>query len=406
MSESTRRNFLGAAGVAAVSAKSYAAVQGASDRLRVGVIGCGGMATHHMKKLVAMRDSDNVEIIGVSDVYDKRLDAAAVLTGGKKYKNYLSLLENKNIDYVLIGATEHWHFQMTMDTADAGKHIYCEKPMTQFAHQAKEVVQRIHGSKILMQVGVQGTSDNSYKTANRYIKDGALGKVVLAQIDYSRNSRQAPWSYKIDPDARPGENLDWDTWLGSAPKRPWDPERYFRWRNYWDYSTGISSDLFIHRVTRIIRSLDLRFPERGVGTGGKFFYKDTPAEVPDTFNILLDYPEGLTVQLVSSLANDMRIQHAIRGNKATLLFTRTGFEIKAQRQYREEVEEIVYEKTGAEDVVPHHQNLMAAIRTGEVLNCDCNLGYYGVVACEMGTESFRRRKYMAWDEPRQRLIEA
>jgi predicted dehydrogenase len=364
------------------------------------------MATHHMRKLVAMKDTDNVDVIGVCDIYDKRLDAAAALTGGKKYKNYNSMLENKDIDYVLVGATEHWHFQMTMDAADAGKHIYCEKPMTQFAHQAKEVVQRIHGSKILMQVGVQGTSDNSYKTANKYIKDGALGKVVLAQIDYSRNSKQPPWSYKIDPDARPGENLDWDTWLGSAPKRPWDPERYFRWRNYWDYSTGIASDLFIHRVTRIIRSLDLRFPERGVGTGGKFYYTDTPAEVPDTFNILLDYPEGLTVQLVSSLANDMRIQHAIRGNKATLLFTRTGFEIKAQRQYREEVEEIIYEKTGAEDVVPHHQNLMAAIRTGDELNCDCNLGYYGVVACEMGTESYRRRKYMTWDGPQQRLLEA
>ena len=177
-----------------VTAKSYAAVQGASDRLRVGVIGCGGMATHHMKKLVAMKDTDNVDVVGVCDVYDKRLDAAAALTGGKKYKNYKSLLENNDIDYVLIGATEHWHFQMTMDAADAGRHIYCEKPMTQFAHQAKEVVRRIHGSKILMQVGVQGTSDNSYKTANKYIKAGALGKVVLAQIDYSRNSRSAPWS--------------------------------------------------------------------------------------------------------------------------------------------------------------------------------------------------------------------
>ena len=113
-----------------MTAKSYVAVQGASDRLRVGVIGCGGMATHHMKKLVAMKDTDNVDVIGVCDVYDKRLDAAAALTGGKKDKKYQDLLANKDIDYVLIGATEHWHFQMTMDAADAGKHIYCEKPMT------------------------------------------------------------------------------------------------------------------------------------------------------------------------------------------------------------------------------------------------------------------------------------
>lgn len=359
-----------------------------------------------MRKLVEMRESDNVEVIAVCDIYRKRLEAAAALTGGKMYADYRVLLEDKEIDYVLIASPEHWHYQMTLDAVNAGKHIYCEKPMTQTAEQAKEIVARVEASGLRMQVGVQGMSDDSYETANRYVEAGALGKVVLAQIDYSRNYADEFWAYDIDEEARPGENLDWDAWLGPAPKRPWDPLRYFRWRHYWDYSAGIASDLFIHRVTRIIRSLDLSFPKSGVGAGGTYFFKQSPAEVPDTFNILLDYPNELTVQLVSTMANDTPVQHMLRGSKATLVFTRDGFEIRAQRHYRDQVREVIHRKSGAEDVVLHHRNLMNAIRSGEPLKCDCRLGYYGVVACELGTESFRRRKYMAWDSGRERVMVA
>src|SRR5690349_18173694 len=164
--------------------------------------------------------------------------------------------------------------------------------------------------------------DDSYETAHKYVQEGALGKVVLAQIDYSRNYKDDFWAYPIDPDARPGENLDWKAWLGPAPKRPWDPDRYFRWRRYWDYSGGIATDLFIHRVTRIIKALDLKFPSHGSGAGGKFEFTGSLAEIPDTLNILLDYPEGLTVQLISSMANGAPVDHLLRGHKATLQFTR------------------------------------------------------------------------------------
>ena len=128
--------------------------------------------------------------------------------------------------------------------------------------------------------------------------------------------------------------------------------------------------------------------------------------MPDTFNILLDYPEQLTVQLISSLANDTKVDHMLRGHKGTLFFTRTGFEIKAQRLFKDEVKEVVYEKHGSESVILHHRNLMNAIRHGEALKCDCHLGYYGVVATVLGTESFRHRKYLAWDSRRQRIVKA
>src|SRR4051794_8258820 len=252
-------------------------------------------------------------------------------------------------------------------------------------------------------------SDDSYLTAHKYISDGVLGHIVLAQIDYSRNHAGDFWAdpmYKIDDDVKPGVNLDWKTWLGDTPKREYDPDRFFRWRRYWDYCGGIASDLFVHRVTRMIKSIGLKFPEHGVGAGGKWEFKDSKAEIPDTFNVLLDYPEGLTVQLISSMANDTGVDHLIRGHKATLEFNRTGFTITPQELFKDEVKPVTHTKTGAEDLVLHHRNLQNAIRKDEPLNCDVQLGYYGVVASEMGVQSYRQKKYMKWDAARQRIVRA
>jgi hypothetical protein len=202
-----------------------------------------------------------------------------------------------------------------------------------------------------------------------------------------------------------------NAWLGSAPKRAFDPERFFRWRNYWDYASGIASDLFVHRVTRIIKSLDLTFPAFGTGSGGKFQFTQSKNEIPDTLNMLLDYPGGLTVQLISSMANERRVDHLLRGHKATLQFTNTGFSIRPERQYAnepkwKETPEIVHQKSGAEALGLHHRNLVNAIRKNEALKCDAMLGYYGVVAVQMGNLSYRRRKYMKWDSARQRIVAA
>lgn len=390
-----------------MTASSYAQIRGANDRMRIGVIGCGGQAKGHMRALVKMRESDNLDILNVCDVYDRRAESSAQLTGGKIVKDYRRVLDNSDIDYVLIATPEHWHARMTLDALAAGKHIYCEKPMTHTIEEARRVAETVAKTpKIRMQVGVQGMSDDSYETANRYIRQGALGKVVLAQIDYSRNYLGDFWENPVDPAARPGENLDWNAWLGPAKKRPFDPDRFFSWRRYWDYSGGIASDLFVHRVTRIIKSLGLRFPDRVVATGGKFEFRESKAEIPDTLNVLLDYPEGLTVQLISSLANDTGVRHYIRGHKATLQFTQTGFEIVPQTLFEKEVKPVVHKKTGAEELDLHHRNLLNAIRRGEPLHCDAQLGYYGVVATVMGNLSYRQRKYLRWDTAKQKAVAA
>lgn len=392
----SRRAFLGTL--------AAASVRGANDRLRVGVIGCGSMATGHMRTLLPLREKDNFEFVAVCDVYQKRLDAAAQLTGAKPIKDYRALLDRKDIDYVLIATPEHWHYQMLLDAMSAGKHIYCEKPMTQTVAQSVRIAALAKASKQKLQIGVQGMSDDSYESANRHVKEGALGKVVLAQIDYSRNHTGDFWAGPPDPDVKPGVNLDWNAWLGPAKKRPFDMDRFMYWRRYWDYSGGIASDLFIHRVTRIIKSLDLDFPESGVGAGGKWEWTTSPAEIPDTFNILLDYPGGPTVQLVSSMANDVKVEHVLRGHKATLEFTRTGWQIIPQRDFEGDARILIHKKTGGEDVDLHHRNLMNAIRSGEALKCDAELGLRGVVACGMGVESYRRQKYMKWDRARMRMV--
>ncbi len=397
------------AAATAWTATSYAAVIGANDRIRVGVIGCGGMAQGHMKSLVRVKDQDNFEFTAVCDLYDKRRDEAKAITGVTKvYQRHQDLLNDQGVDYVLIATPEHQHFNVAMDAVRARKHIYLEKPMTRTSDEGKRLVAALKASDVKLQVGVQGTSDMSYITANKYVEDGTLGDIVMAQIDYSRNYSDEGdfWAYEIDADAKPGVNIDWTTWLGSAPKRPYDADRFFRWRRYWDYSSGIASDLFVHRVTRLIKALNLGFPQYAVGVGGKLHFKDSKAEIPDTFNIMLDYPNGPTISLVSSMANGAPIRHMIRGSKATLTFTNEGFEILPERHMASSMQPIQYKREGREDVVLHHRNLMTVIRKGGVLNCDADLGLRGVAACELGTLSFRQRRYMRWDAAAMKPVRA
>jgi predicted dehydrogenase len=407
----SRRTFVStSAASVVVAAASRNRVLGANNRLRVGIIGCGGLAQGaHIPSLMRMKDSDNVEIVAVCDVYQKRLDQAATATGAKPFKDYRALLDQKEIDYVAIVTPEHWHARMTLDAADAGRHIYCEKPMTWSIEEAKKVVKKIQQTQVKMQVGVQGMSDDSYDTAQRMIKEGAIGRPIQAQIDYSRNHKLDFWvSDEPDMEVKPGVNLDWNAFLGPAPKRPFDLDRFLHWRRYWDYSGGIATDLFVHRITRIIRALDLKFPDKVVAVGGKWEFRNSPAEIPDTFNMMLDYPEGLSVVVISSMANDTPIPHVIRGHEATLEFTRDGFIIRPQNRFNKEQDkqEITHIKTGGEDITLHHRNLQAAIRDGAGLKCDVMTGYYGVVAVRMAIESYRKRMYVAWDAKRERAVEA
>ena len=411
MSESSnfsRRSFIAGAAVAGavrptISAKSAARIVGANERLHVGMIGAGGNARGHMRALRKLADTDNVEVAAVCDIYDPRREAAAEFTGGKPFKDYRRLLEHKGLDYVTVSVPEHWHAPITLDAADAGLHIYVEKPLTYSINEGLAVVKKVKSTGVILQCGIQGMSDDSYETAARFIQDGAIGKVVMAHIDYSRNHADDFWLREPDADAKPGVNLDWKMFLGKAKKRPWTPNRFFSWRRYWDYSGGIATDLFVHRLARIVKACGLTTPSRVVATGGHYYFNGD-AEVPDTFNALLEYPEGINVLLVSSMANQTRIRHLIRGNKGTIEFTREGFTIEPEGLFRDEVRSRTHKKSGGEDMALHHHNLHNAIRAGEKLKCDVDLGFNVSMACHMTVESFRRKKSLGWDRRKQRIV--
>ena len=408
----TRRDFLragtAAAGAAALSARAYAQVNGANNRLAMAFIGCGSIAEHHLEKILGLLETENLAIAAVCDVYEKRarkFQRDIIRKGGKPdvLTDYRAVLDRKDIDYVLIATPEHSHAYLTLDALDAGKHVYVEKPMTHTIPESLDVVRKVGETGLKLQVGVQGMADDSYSSANAAICAGKIGQVVQAQIDYVRNyTTEGPWRKNGDSSMPKPDDLNWDVWLNPAPASPWDPHRYFEWRCYRDYSGGIATDLFVHRITRLIKACGLGLPDRVVGMGGIYTWNDG-RDLPDSFELLAEYPaikgitNGMTLHVLGTMANENKNPHCIRGTEATLYFTDTGWEIKADDGNVIET----HTKTGGEDVDPHHRNHHQAIREGAALNCPAELGLAGVVPVRMANLSWFDRKTYVWDAEKQ-----
>ena len=402
----SRRGFL-AAGAAATtvawSAKSYARVIGANDRIRIGFIGAGGMANGHMDSINALKEPNNLEALAVADCWKTRADEGAKKVGGKSFTDYRAVLDIPEIDYVTIATPEHWHSQMTIDAMDAGKAVYCEKPMTHDIPQAQAVMKKQKETGRPLQVGVQAMSDDSYASAGKAIEEGVIGQVVQAQIEYVRRyDKQGPWRSPEITDSTPKpDDLDWKAWLGHAKPIDWNPHHYFEWRNYSAYSGGICTDLFIHRITRIMKACNLLYPRRVVGMGGIWQWPDG-RDLPDNFELIAEYPRGMTVYVLGTMSNRVGVDHLIRGYRGTLYFTPTGWVAKD----KDGKILATHEKTGAEDTVLHHTNLQKHLREGVPLNCPVELGMAGVVAVNMANESWRTGQMMAWDTAKEAMVPA
>lgn len=411
----TRRDFMkttAAIGAATLTARQYAGAQGANDRLNVGFIGCGGMAGAHIKSLLAMQDGENIAVTAVCDVYRKRaqdFQEQVAGAGGKAdiVEHHSELLARDDIDYAVIATPEHSHHRLTIDALNAGKHVYCEKPLCHSIEEAQEVVAKARETGLKLQVGVQGMADDSYASAYEAIASGKIGPVVQAQIDYVRNHslEKGPWRSNIKDDMPKPDDLNWDEWLKPRADKPWNPHHYFEWRCYRDYSGGVATDLFVHRITRLIRALGLTYPERVVGMGGITMWPDG-RDLPDNFEMLCEYPAidgitpGLTVNVLGTMANKKENPHCIRGHAGTLYFRGEGWEIVDEKSGK--ITES-HKKTGGEDVTPHHKNHHAAIRNNAPLNCPAELGLYGVVAVCMGNASWFERKMIAWKDNKMQL---
>jgi len=403
----SRRTFLAASGAAATtvafSAASYARVLGANDRIRIGFIGAGGMANGHFNACKDLKEKDNLEFLGVADCWKSRADAGASKLGTTGFTDYRKVLDNKDIDYVTIATPEHWHSQMTIDALDAGKAVYVEKPMTHTIPQAQAVLKKQKETKLPLQVGVQAMSDDSYASAGEAIRNGVIGQVVQAQIEYVRRyNKQGPWrNPNLDENMAKPADLNWEQWLGHAPKVDWNPHHYFEWRNYSAYSGGICTDLFIHRITRIMKACDLLYPRRVVGMGGIWQWPDG-RDLPDNFEMICEYPRGMTVYVLGTMSNRVGIDHLIRGYRGTLYFTGSGWVAKD----KDGKVLATHQKTGAEDIHLHHTNLHNHLRSGEPLNCPIELGMAGVVAVNMANESWRTSQMMGWDAENEKMVPA
>ena len=287
--------------------------KGANGRIGVGFIGTGGRAQAHMKIIESLKTEGLVQPVAVCDVYKPRLEAASKTTGNTKmYMEHEALLADPNVDVVCIAAPDRLHAPIAIDALNAGKDVYCEKPLTHWSQfeLAKKVQETADKNKRLVQVGTQHMADDNYPTIIRMIEEGIIGKPMHVTCSYFR---RGDWGERMpipDKNAKPGPDLLWDRFLGDAPKVDYSVSRFFQWRMFWDYAGGPATDLLFHTFTPICCILKLDFPTRVFGGGGTFEYD---REVPDQCNIIADYPGGPSVVMTNSLSNYFPADTVIRG---------------------------------------------------------------------------------------------
>ena len=437
-----RRDFLksvGATGLTLEAARSALAAKsdskatggriiGANDRINIGVIGCGSRAGSVARTFAQIGAADNsCQIVAVCDVYEKRKREFAERYKAKAYTDYRELLQQPDVDAVYIATPDHWHAKNAIDAMDHGKDVYLEKPMVHTNDEARQLVATVKETKRVLQVGSQTTSADIWAKAKKAIADGAIGQMLMSQGSYHRNSVEGEWNWPIEegagPDAKGDNHIDWDLWLGSqfklAPKRPFDADRFFRFRKYWDYSLGIASDLFYHVIAPLNICWDEpQFPVKVMATGGIYVFKEK-REVPDTFHLMAEYAKGHSLVLSSSMANDTHIPGLIRGHEGSIIMVEHGmFErnvpyitVKPQVARGKAIGGDAYAtKFGLKDYqIPveqtnmqtaHVQNFLDCVRSRQKPRLDVETGAKAVVVINLAAQSYREGKTMYWDEKR------
>jgi predicted dehydrogenase len=276
----------------------------------------------------SLAGEQNLKLVAVCDAYGPRLRDHAEKYKMTAYKKHAELLADKTVDVVLIATPDRNHIPQALDAIRAGKDVYCEKPMghwTQFklSTQFFEETRKLNR---VVQVGNQGNSNPAWKKLGEVIKSGKIGKPQLVNIGFYR---RGDWGERMpiaDANAKPGPELDWEAFLGDAPKVPFTVDRFFSWRKYMDYAGGPCTDLFPHAYTPFVSAMGLGIPKFTVATGGIFKYTTYDREVPDTFCMSMDYetPSPCTVNIAGTLANDFLLPPAIYGDEGTITLKNVG----------------------------------------------------------------------------------
>jgi len=259
----------------------------ANDKIQIALIGAGGMGSGDA---TTAQQIPGVKLVAVADLYDGSIEHARERWGNDLFttRDYREVLARKDVDAVIIGTPDHWHSKISIDALNAGKDVYCEKPMVQKIEQGHEVIAAAKRTGKILQVGSQYASSMVFHKAKDLVAQGAIGELNLVEAWLDRSTAIGAWQYTIPPDANP-TRVDWDRYIANTTKRPFDSKRFFRWRNYQDYGTGVAGDLYVHLLTGLHVVTGSTGPTRVYSTGGLRHWNDE-RDVADVTLALLDYP--------------------------------------------------------------------------------------------------------------------
>ena len=400
----SRRKFLGkVAGLAGTSIATVPQrVLGANERVRVGLIGAGDRGTELYRQAMSI---PGVEMVAFADVYTRRLEAAkkAVPTA-ETYLDHRRLLEDTHVDAVLIATPQHLHCEHFTHTLEAGKHVYQEKTMAFTVDHAKQMraAYQKDGGKHVVQIGHQSCSSGQTVDAKSFLSDNKVGKITAIHSHMYRNTPHGKpqWARPVYPDMN-SENVLWNSFLGNAPKREFDANRFINWRFFWDYSGGNVYENMCHQISFWYKVLNLQIPKAVTMTGGIYLWKDG-REVPDTMSVTLEHPEELLFSWDSGFGNNqLGSTEDVLGTDGTIS---KGAQIRyaPQKVNRPEGVELLGRTVSSPNA--HMQNFIDAIRSGEPTHCPFDVGFRVSIACRMAVESYRLGRTIRWDAAREEIV--
>ena len=429
----TRRHFLAtAAGAGLLAAQNVSP----NDRVRIALIGAGGQGSGDTRNALNVA---GVELVAVADIYDGRLTRAREVWGDHLFttRDYREVLARKDVDAVFVGTPDHWHSTVSIDAMNAGKDVYCEKPMVQQLSQGAQMIEAQKRTGRILQVGSQRVSSIVYAKAKEMLASGAIGELNMVEAWVDRNSAIGAWQYSIPPDASPA-NIDWDRFLGQAPKVPFEPVRLFRWRNYRDYGTGVPGDLFVHLISGLHFVTGALGPDRVFASGGLRFWKDG-RDVPDVMIALYDYPafnvmlrvnfvDGATetaglrfigsegIMMVDSGLTLSKVPRELEPGYTIDTFPKTQQE-QFLKEYRQKypvrakintgqmsAEEKFVTPKGYSDHFDHIRNFISAVRSRKPVVEDAVFGFRAAGPALLSNISYFDKKVCLWDAEAMKLV--
>jgi predicted dehydrogenase len=386
----------------AMSAASYQRVLGANDTVQLGVIGVGDRGTHDMR---TFQSTTHVNVGAVCDIYAQNIDRAKTYAPtARSFGDHRKLLEIKELDAILVATPDHWHATCAIDALNAGKDVYCEKPLTRTIDEGPRIVKAARVNDRVCQVGMQQRSGKHYLQAKReYMDPARLGQITLARTWWHGNTyhlRRAPASLQTKP-----SNLDWARFLGPLKWRDYDPQQYFNWRAYLDYGGGQVTDLFTHWIDVVHMFLGQDVPVSAAAAGGVYAYKDGRT-APDTINVLLEYPKDLTATFEATLVPGIT-GAAIEfcGTKGRLWIDRSRFDFFEVGK-REPVVTVKAESTPGRDglTYDHISNFLECVKSRKRPNGDVLIGHRSAQASHLGNISYLQKRRIDFDPQREEIL--